>query len=86
MNNIINRPSRFDQKYEVTDPEAEDRKLYLEKKITPEDWKKLGLNVDKVVKDTAGFTMSHLKEFVISLIVYEWEYQKSNHRLSVKKL
>jgi len=75
--NIVNRPSRFDQKYEVTDPTAEDRKLYFEAKINEDDIKKLDLDIKKLVKDSDGFTMSHLKEFIISLVVYEWDYDKA---------
>ena len=69
---IKNRPSRFDKTYEIKKPTDEDRKIYFKRMILPEDETKYDL--EKLVKDTTGFTMAHLKEVFISLYILENPY------------
>lgn len=69
---IKDRPSRFDKKYEIKKPTQEDRKLYFENKLISSDKKKYDLK--KLVKDTNGFTMAHLKETFISLYILDNPY------------
>lgn len=65
LGNLMNRPSRFDRKYEVKSPSVEARKFYLEKKfpnISAEE-------VTEMVTASEGFTLDQLKELVLSVYV-----------------
>jgi SpoVK/Ycf46/Vps4 family AAA+-type ATPase len=81
---IKDRPSRFDKKYEIKKPNDEDRKLYFETKLLPEDLTKY--NIEKLVKDTKNFTMAHLKEVFISLYILDNEYKEVIERLKKSKI
>jgi AAA+ superfamily predicted ATPase len=81
---IKDRPSRFDKKYEIKKPNEEDRKLYFETKLLPEDLTKY--NIEKLVKDTKNFTMAHLKEVFISLYILDNEYKEVIERLKKSKI
>ena len=72
---IKNRPSRFDRKYEVKKPTDEDRSVYFNHMILEED-KKI-YDIAKLVKDTKGLSMAHLKELFISLYIFKNDYTKS---------
>jgi SpoVK/Ycf46/Vps4 family AAA+-type ATPase len=77
--NIINRPSRFDQKYELQNPTDDDRRAYFKHKILKE-YKDM-YDIEKLVTDTKDLTMSHLKELLITLYVYKWDYDKCINQL-----
>lgn len=62
---ILNRPSRFDRRYEVGMPNAEVRKEYFKKKLTKKDLKIVDL--DKWVKESDGLSLAHLGEIVKSV-------------------
>lgn len=62
---ILNRPSRFDRRYEIGMPNAEVRREYLKRKLTETDLK--GIDLDQWVKDTEGFSLAHLGEVVKSV-------------------
>lgn len=64
---ISNRPSRFDRKYEIGAPEAEVRKAYILGKMKPEDKKRI--NVQEWVEKTEGFSLSHIKELIVSVCI-----------------
>lgn len=64
---ILNRPSRFDRRYELKSPNALVRKTYFEHKLKPEDLEKIDLNY--WVKATDKLTVSHLGEIVKSVCV-----------------
>lgn len=64
---ITNRPSRFDRRYEVKKPTDEVRRYYIEQKLTEKDIK--GIDIEALVKKTDGFTIDHLKEFLLSVYV-----------------
>ena len=81
---IKDRPSRFDKKYEIKKPNDEDRKLYFETKLLPEDLTKY--NIEKLVKDTKNFTMAHLKEVFISLYILDNDYKEVIERLKKSKI
>lgn len=62
---VINRPSRFDRVVHIGTPNAAARKLYLESRKT-------GLSDEEMnhwVAETDGFSISHLKELVIGVVV-----------------
>jgi GTPase SAR1 family protein len=79
---ILNRPSRFDKRYFISLPSSEVRKFYLERKIHPEDLKKLDL--DDIVKQTEGLSMAHLGEFVKSTCIFGKTVEES--LASLKKM
>lgn len=70
---ILNRPSRFDRRYEVKLPNAKTRHCYLSSKLDRVD--KVNIDIKKWVKDTEGLTISHLKELIIQVLVYENNYE-----------
>lgn len=63
-----NRPSRFDKVVEFPLPNAESRRLFIEKTVCPEDLEKIDLKdwVDK----TEGFTVDHLNELILLFFVF----------------
>lgn len=81
---IKDRPSRFDKKYEVKKPTAEDRKIYFERLIHEEDRELY--NIDDLVKDTDKFSMAHLKEVFISLYILKTDYKKTMKDLKNSKI
>lgn len=64
---ILNRPSRFDRRYEISYPNADVRRYYFEKKYKPEDLETI--NLDKLVAETEGLSIAHLGEVVKSTAV-----------------
>lgn len=81
---IKNRPSRFDRKYEVKKPNAKDRRVYFSTIVMDED--KSQYDLSKLVKDTEGFSMAHLKETFISLYIMGSEYKETIDNLKKKKI
>jgi hypothetical protein len=76
---IKNRPSRFDKRYEIGYPSPDARKFYIENKLKESDLANIDLG--KWVQDTNGFTFSHIKELIVSVIVMENDYQKTISQL-----
>lgn len=72
---IKNRPSRFDRKYEITKPIDNARREYFKKKLAGVKVKKYKL--DKLVADTDGFTMAHLREFFVSVFIFNNKYEET---------
>lgn len=66
--NITNRPSRFDRRYEIGLPDDNVRRVYIQNKVKEEDLKNIDL--DYWVQNTEGFSISHLKELIISVIIF----------------
>lgn len=66
--NISNRPSRFDRRYEIGLPDDNVRRVYIMNKINEEDLKHI--DIDYWVEQTNGFSISHLKELIISVIIF----------------
>lgn len=64
---IINRPSRFDRRYEITLPNEAVRKSYFEQLLKPEDLDKHDINL--WVEKTDGLSIAHLREIVASTII-----------------
>ena len=65
VDRIINRPSRFDRKVLIGHPSEPSRVVYLES---------LGLEGDEVdvqrwAKDTEGFSLAHLKEMFVAVVI-----------------
>jgi len=76
---FINRPSRFDVIKKIGMPGIEARKVYLstKSKALAKDRKSL----EKWVIDTEGFSVAHLKELIISVEVFQSNYDESLARL-----
>lgn len=76
---IRNRPSRFDKQYLVGKPTNDDREMYFNLRLHDDDKKKY--SIKKIVKDTKGFSMAHLKELFISLYILNMSYIEAIKRL-----
>lgn len=63
---IINRPSRFDKRFEVGAPNDESRKMYFEFLIGD---KEVEIDLNRWVNDTDGMTISHLKELFVTTVI-----------------
>lgn len=81
---IKDRPSRFDRKYEIKKPTNKDRKYYVENKLVDSDKEKI--SVEKIVKDTSGFTIAQVKELIISTFILENDYDETLKRLREVKI
>lgn len=66
---IVNRPSRFDKRFKIGYPSSESRKLYLDFIRKSEK-----VDVARWVRDTDGFTLAHLKELFVAVIILGDEY------------
>ena len=83
--NIANRPSRFDKKYEITAPDEATRKAYFDHKI-PSKYK-VEIDLDQWIKDTEGLSMSHLRELIISVFLFGWDFKNAlNHLKSMSSV
>lgn len=69
---IQNRSSRFDRKYEITKPNEIARREYLKRKLIRVKHKKYKL--DKLVEDTKDFSMAHLRELFVSVFIFNNDY------------
>lgn len=63
-----NRPSRFDRVVEFPLPNAESRRIFIEKTVLPEDIEKI--NIDEWVEKTEGFTIDHINELILLFFVF----------------
>ena len=63
-----NRPSRFDRVVEFPLPNAESRKMFIEKTVLPDDLKRI--NIDEWVAKTEGFTIDHINELILLFFVF----------------
>jgi SpoVK/Ycf46/Vps4 family AAA+-type ATPase len=77
---ITNRPSRFDRRYEVGKPNAETRRYYIEHKLQRADLS--SINVNDLVDKTEGFTIDHLKEYLLSVFVLGYSHDEAFEEVS----
>ena len=82
---IINRPSRFDKRIKIDFPNAECRRIYLDSLITEQEIKKHKINIKKWVKETEGFSMAHLKELFVGVVILNDPYEEALKNLSQMK-
>lgn len=68
---LTNRPSRFDVRREMTVPNAIVRDYYIRNKLKPRDLKKI--NMEDLVKTTAGYSIDHLKELLLMIHVLKYD-------------
>jgi hypothetical protein len=69
---IVNRPSRFDKRFYIGPPNAESRAIYLKHIIGNHN--EPGVNIDDWVADTDGFSMAHIKELFVAVVILGDEY------------
>jgi len=72
---ITNRPSRFDRRYEVGRPNAETRMFYIKNKLKKTDIDSIDIN--EIVAKTEGFTIDHLKEYLLSVFVLGYSHEEA---------
>jgi len=74
---VINRPSRFDRRFLIPHPSQSSRKLYIESLMKGDE----GIDVDKWVRETEGFSMAHLKELFVGVVILQNDYKKVHTEL-----
>lgn len=74
---IINRPSRFDKRFKIGHPNPESRKMYLEHIIGLDKIKELNIDINKWVNDTDGFSLAHLKELFVAVVILGDNYSEA---------
>jgi hypothetical protein len=72
---IVNRPSRFDKRVFIGHPNDESRSLYLH--FLLEDKGSHGVDIACWAADTRGFSIAHLKELFISVVIQGDDYQET---------
>lgn len=74
---ILNRPSRFNKRYEILLPNPKTRETFFKAKLKEDDLTKFKIDIDKWVDDTEGFTMDHIKNLLLSVVVYNNTYDEA---------
>lgn len=74
---VMNRPSRFDKRFRIGFPSAASRRVFFEHIIGKENILKLKLDLDQWVKDTDEFSIAHLKELFVAVVILGDEYDES---------
>jgi len=82
---IMNRPSRFDKRFRIGFPSDESRRMYFEHLIGVENISKLKIDLDKWVADTNEFSIAHLKELFVAVIILGDEYKDALKTLKKMK-
>jgi len=77
---IINRPSRFDRRLLIGDPNDAARKMYLEDMTRGKRMPK-GLTITQMVKDTKGMSLAHVKELFVATVAIKLPYEEALHNL-----
>ena len=71
---IMNRPSRFDKRFEIGMPNNESREIYFKKLVGDKISKP---ELEKWVKDTQGLSIAHLKELVVAVTILGNKYAEA---------
>lgn len=82
---IINRPSRFDKRFRIGFPTAESRRVYFEHLIGKDSVVELNIDLDKWVNDTDKFSIAHLKELFVAVVILDDKYDDAIKTLSMMK-
>jgi len=72
---ILNRPSRFDRRYNIDKPNAEMREYYFRHKINDKDFD--DALIKNIVDKTEGLTLAHLGEFIKSVFIFGLEIDET---------
>jgi hypothetical protein len=82
---IVNRPSRFDKRFKIGFPSAESRRMYFEHLIGKDRIKDFKIDLDKWVEDTEEFSIAHLKELFIAVVILDDNYADAVETLQSMK-
>jgi len=83
---IINRPSRFDKRFKLGHPNAESRRIYFSFVIGGEEKiKDLNINLDQWVEDTENFSIAHLKELFVAVVILGDSYESALETLTAMR-
>ncbi len=82
---ILNRPSRFDKRFKIGHPNAESRMMYFKYLIGEKKVSELGIDLKKWVKDTEKFSIAHLKELFVAVVILGDDYKEAVETLSSMK-
>lgn len=85
---IVNRPSRFDKRFNIGIPSPESRKMYfnfLFENVNDDIISKNDYDIGRWVEDTDGLTISHLHELFVSVVILEDSYKETLDLLSSMK-
>lgn len=82
---IVNRPSRFDRRILVADPSDAARRMYIED-ILQERKLPRGVTIDRMVRDTAGMSLAHVKELFVASVVIKTPYERALKNLTTMHL
>ena len=74
---VMNRPSRFDKRFRIGFPSAESRRVYLEHLIGEENIPKLKIDIKKWVADSDEFSVAHLKELFVAVVILGDSYDQA---------
>lgn len=81
---ITNRPSRFDKTYEIGNLNEKSRRIYFKflfNKTDRDGIEKQSYDIDQWVKDTENFTISHLHELFVAVVILEDDYDECLEKL-----
>lgn len=82
---IMNRPSRFDKRFRIGFPSENSRRIYLNSIIGNEKIDSLNIDLEKWVKDTDEFSVAHLKELFIAVVILGNDYEDAIETLKSMK-
>jgi hypothetical protein len=80
---IINRPSRFDRRFQIDFPNAESRRIYLDTlfaKLTEEEKARIPAP-ERWVTETKNMSLAHVKELFLAVNVLENEFTAALQKL-----
>lgn len=82
---IINRPSRFDKRFRIGFPTSTSRRIYFQYLVGDRDPETLGIDLERWVKDTSKFSIAHLKELFVAVVILGDEYKDAIKTLKAMK-
>lgn len=82
---IINRPSRFDKRFKIPYPNAESREMYIKHLCKGKPAQELKIDVKKWVKDTENFSIAHIKELFVAVVILGDDYSEALENLQNMK-
>lgn len=82
---IVNRPSRFDKRFKIPYPNPESRAMYFKHLCGSKSPEELKIDMKKWVKDTEDFSIAHLKELFVAVIILGDEYNDALANLKFMK-
>ena len=83
---IINRPSRFDKRFKIGHPNPESRRMYLQFVMGgSEKVENLNIDIERWVEDTDGFSLAHLKELFVAVVILGDNYEDAVETLTAMR-